>query len=851
MASNRQFLSIIPLFLLFSSSAIAADLYFLPVIKTTDHMRPQYHANLQIGTPLVPITLTLDVNSAYTWLSCDAVGYNRSSTYSVVHCHSSDCKSYSDDGACIDSCYSSPVSTPHCNSNQCGIPVVNPISNVIDLGRLVRDSATLLRRHSPSSSPAVTPLPRLPVGCVNAQDILKGLSKLSDGVLSLSRVPFAVQYHVASTFNVLRKFAVCLPSSTASNEAGAVYFGGGPYSSMVSLPLAVNSNSTAYHQNDPAVNYYINLVSIEIDRIPISFNSSFLSFDTNGDGGTLVSPISSYGQLRSEIYKPFVDLYVSRAKARNAKTVTSPRKEFVACFDPNSIRYDPETGRGLPVVDLVSEEGKRWRIYGSNSVVDVRGVSCLAFVEGKPLKPTAQPEVFPAVVIGGFQMEDNLVEFDAEKGKLGLLPLLLLVILLPSALSATFLLPVFKTTDHARPQYHAKLQVGTPPVQVALTVDVNSAYTWLTCSLVGYNRSSTYTTVHCNTPDCDTFSGVQAACIDCSDPATPSCNHNQCASLGFNPISYTAYLDPLVRDSATVYRRNTPASSPTKTTLRQLPISCASAGTLKGLSQYTNGILSLARAPISVAYQISSAFKVPKKFAVCLPSTASSSGAVYFGGGPYFRDVSKAMVSVPLVVNLKSSVNRFDLGDASIVQYIKVNAINIDGTPVRFNSSLLSFDSTGNGGTMVSTIEPYTKLHSEIYKPFVDVFVAKAKAKNVKIVKSARKEFAACFDPKSIKYDPKTGSGLPVIELVLEGGGKWRIFGSNSVVEVKREAWCLAFVEAGGRPKPWWTTVSPAVVIGGSQMEDNLLEFDMDRSKLGVTSSLLRLGTTCSQFKEL
>jgi hypothetical protein len=80
---------------------------------------------------------------------------------------------------------------------------------------------------------------------------------------------------------------------------------------------------------------------------------------------------------------------------------------------------------------------------------------------------------------------------------------------------------------------------------------------------------------------------------------------------------------------------------------------------------------------------------------------------------------------------------------------------------------------------------------------------------------------------------------VPTIGLVLQGGVEWTIFGGNSMVLVTKNVACLGFVDGGKEPRT-------AVVIGGHQLEDNLLEFDLVSSKLGFSSSLLLQNATCS-----
>ena len=83
---------------------------------------------------------------------------------------------------------------------------------------------------------------------------------------------------------------------------------------------------------------------------------------------------------------------------------------------------------------------------------------------------------------------------------------------------------------------------------------------------------------------------------------------------------------------------------------------------------------------------------------------------------------------------------------------------------------------------------------------------------------------------------------MPSIELILQNKKViWRIFGANSMVQVKDDVLCLGFVDGGVNPRT-------SIVIGAHQIEDNLLEFDMATSRLGFSATLLGRMTTCANF---
>lgn len=136
------------------------------------------------------------------------------------------------------------------------------------------------------------------------------------------------------------------------------------------------------------------------------------------------------------------------------------------------------------------------------------------------------------------------------------------------------------------------------------------------------------------------------------------------------------------------------------------------------------------------------------------------------GGGPYYfpyfsKEVSTIFASTPLI------------SKPSDEYFIYVKSIQVGGKVVHIDISIL------NGGTKISTMDPYTILHTSIYKALVTAFVGTSKLAKA----SAVKPFGACFSSKGL-------GRVPVIDLVLSGGAKWKIYGSNSMVKVNKNVVC-------------------------------------------------------------
>ncbi|KAK3031176.1 hypothetical protein RJ639_035333 [Escallonia herrerae] len=145
---------------------------------------------------------------------------------------------------------------------------------------------------------------------------------------------------------------------------------------------------------------------------------------------------------------------------------------------------------------------------------------------------------------------------------------------------------------------------------------------------------------------------------------------------------------------------------------------------------------------------------------------------------------------------------------------------------------------TGDGGTKISTVNPYTVLETSIYKAVTNAFV-----KHVKDIPRVAPvaPFGTCFNAKNIG-STRVGPAVPQIDLVLQGESEyWRIFGVNSMVNAGNDVLCLGFVDGGLNPRT-------SIVIGGHQIEDNLLQFDLAASRLGFSSSLLFKQTNCGNF---
>ncbi|KAF7149963.1 hypothetical protein RHSIM_Rhsim02G0020200 [Rhododendron simsii] len=160
------------------------------------------------------------------------------------------------------------------------------------------------------------------------------------------------------------------------------------------------------------------------------------------------------------------------------------------------------------------------------------------------------------------------------------------------------------------------------------------------------------------------------------------------------------------------------------------------------------------------------------------------------------------LVYTPLLLNPNvTAASDYYIG----VKSIKINQINVPN----INVSLLAIDNEGNGRTKISTRDSLRGLtnfdlqcrHRVLQEPAL--------------------------------RGAHSGSG-GTFRVVLQLDQPYQHLVSDEVL-------CLGFVDGGSNPRT-------SIVIGGYQIEDNLLQFDLGASRLGFTSSLLYSQTTCANF---
>ncbi|GJZ48118.1 aspartic peptidase A1 family protein [Tanacetum coccineum] len=150
-----------------------------------------------------------------------------------------------------------------------------------------------------------------------------------------------------------------------------------------------------------SLGYYIKINRISIEGTPVALPLKI--------GLVKLSTILPYTTLRSDIYKALITSFSEATrKIHRVNTV----KPFSLCLKSSAIR-SIGTGFRVPKINLETESGKNWTIYGGNSMKFTgNATACFAFVDGGL-------DVKDPIVIGTFQMENNFMSFDLQNQRLG------------------------------------------------------------------------------------------------------------------------------------------------------------------------------------------------------------------------------------------------------------------------------------------------------------------------------------------------------------------------------------------------------------------------------------------------
>ncbi|XP_020150054.1 chitinase CLP [Aegilops tauschii subsp. strangulata] len=356
-----------------------------------------------------------------------------------------------------------------------------------------------------------------------------------------------------------------------------------------------------------------------------------------------------------------------------------------------------------------------------------------------------------------------------------------------------------------------------------LVLDVAGPLVWSTC-----DGGQPPAEIPCSSPTCLLANAYPAP--GCPAPSCGSDRHDKpCTAYPYNPVTGACAAGSLFHTKFVA--NTTDGNKPVSKVNVGVVAACAPSKLLASLPRGSTGVAGLADSGLALPAQVASAQKVANRFLLCLPT--GGLGVAIFGGGPLpWPQFTQSMDYTPLVAK-----------GGSPAHYISLKSIKVENTRVPVSERALA-----TGGVMLSTRLPYVLLRRDVYRPLVDAFtkaLAAQPANGAPVARAVKPvaPFELCYDTKSLGNN-LGGYWVPNVGLAVDGGSDWAMTGKNSMVDVKPGTACVAFVEMKGVEAG--DGRAPAAILGGAQMEDFVLDFDMEKKRLGF--SRLPQFTGCSSF---
>ena len=405
-------------------------------------------------------------------------------------------------------------------------------------------------------------------------------------------------------------------------------------------------------------------------------------------------------------------------------------------------------------------------------------------------------------------------------------PVLLLAILAlvlsscPASCAAPVLLPVAK--DAATSLYTIPTRDGAHHV-----IDLAGPLLWSTCDHIPAKIS-------CRDPVCKLANAYRAPSCGIAG-AGQQCS-KRCKAYPYNPITGRCAAAELVHTR--LIANTTDGKNPLSQVSVPAVAACASATLLEKLPRDVTGVAGLSAAGLALPAQVAASQRVAKTFLLCLPrSGGRGDGVAVFGTrGPFYLKLflTGEPSSGDLTQTLQFAPLRSRPGNP--LYYIPVTNVSVGRVPVPLPPHALSA-----GGVVLCTRVPYTALRPDVYRPVVEAFDRGLIRSDMRVAAVAPFEF--CYN-RTLLPPTRIGYGVPEITFVLEGGKEWTFVGSSSMVDVNAKTACLAFVEMKGVKAG--DPAAAAIVVGGFQMEDHLLQFDLEKQQLGFAK--VPFISACSNF---
>lgn len=372
--------------------------------------------------------------------------------------------------------------------------------------------------------------------------------------------------------------------------------------------------------------------------------------------------------------------------------------------------------------------------------------------------------------------------------------------------------PLYYPTNFT--EYYIGLSVGTPPQDLLVVMDTGSSVVWAPCTP---NYTCTPFFFPCN-GSITVFlpsNSSSALPVQCADPKCKDVCED-----GLTWLTCPGNCSGTCPDYNLLYGSGGTTGHLLTDTLT-LPL---------GSGQITNfgfgcsvnsygfaGIAGFGRGNLSLPSQLSAV--IGDKFAYCLNDQNNGSMIV----------LGDSAVPTNMSLNYTQFLNKSQSPSAfpgyNEFYYIGLEGVNVGNVSLTLPSNVSTFDSNGDGGTIIDSGTTYTRFPLEVYNQIAAEF-----ASQIGYPRAPQAEFSSgfglCYNVSGVA---NVNIQFPDFAFLFNGGSHMVLPQDNCFLPVSSDTYCLTFFGFGSGSS------GPAAVLGNYQQKNIYILYDRDMNRLGFT----------------
>lgn len=370
-----------------------------------------------------------------------------------------------------------------------------------------------------------------------------------------------------------------------------------------------------------------------------------------------------------------------------------------------------------------------------------------------------------------------------------------------------------KLPFHHNVSLTVSLTVGTPPQNVSMVIDTGSELSWLNCNktrpdyptVFDPNRSSSYRPVPCSSPTCTDQTR--------DFPIPASCDNNKLCHATLSYADFSSSEGNLAADKFTFGSSEIPG----------LVFGCMDSTSSSNSEEdkKNTGLMGMNRGSLSFISQLNFS-----KFSYCI-SGSDFSGLLLLGGETNISWL--APLNYTPLIQISTRLPYFDRAAYTV----QLEGIKVSSKLLSLPKSVFVPDHTGAGQTMVDSGTQFTFLLGPVYTALKTEFLNQT-AGVLRVLQDQNFVFQGAMDLCYLIQSGQTMKmpELPTVSLVFRGAemtvsGERLLYRVAGQMRGSDQVYCFTFGNSD-------LLGVEAYVIGHHHQQNTWMEFDLERSRIGL-----------------